>query len=87
MRPAPEDGGCPRLSAETLEAVRRAGGGGAGVTAGEVAEVIGLSRVTARRYLEHLAEPGQSARARVTAARAARTWSIAPSGRDRLWGA
>lgn len=64
MRPALDDERLPKgLSAETLEAVRAALTGAEGLTAGEVAEVIGSSRVTARRYLEHLADLGQSARA------------------------
>ncbi|MDQ0261693.1 response regulator [Sinomonas atrocyanea] len=45
------------LSAGTLEAIRdvlRAKG--APVSASEVTEAVGVSRVTARRYLEHLAE-------------------------------
>lgn len=47
------------LSAETLRAVTdhlRAATGG--LSASEVAEATGASRVTARRYLEHLAEHG-----------------------------
>ncbi len=65
MRPAPEDERLPKgLSAETLEAVRTTlAEAESGLTAGEVAEVIGSSRVTARRYLEHLADLGQSTRA------------------------
>jgi len=65
MRPAPDDERLPKgLSAETLEAVRTTLDEAAdGLTAGEVAELIGSSRVTARRYLEHLADLGQSARA------------------------
>ncbi|KAA1400357.1 response regulator [Aeromicrobium ginsengisoli] len=65
MRPAPDDERLPKgLSAETLEAVRTTlDEADDGLTAGEVAELIGSSRVTARRYLEHLADLGQSARA------------------------
>ena len=65
MRPAPDDELPPKgLSAETLEAVRTTlAEADDGLTAGEVAELIGSSRVTARRYLEHLADLGQSARA------------------------
>ena len=37
--------------------------GDAGLSASEVAEVIGASRVTARRYLEHLADEGLVVRA------------------------
>jgi response regulator of citrate/malate metabolism len=47
------------LSSETLDEVRRALTQEAGMTATEVAELIGSSRVTARRYLEHLADDGQ----------------------------
>ena len=46
------------LSTETLDDVRSALTQAAGMTATEVAELIGSSRVTARRYLEHLAEDG-----------------------------
>jgi len=65
MRPAPDDERLPKgLSAETLESVRTTlAEADDGLTAGEVAELIGSSRVTARRYLEHLADLGQSARA------------------------
>lgn len=64
MRPALEDERLPKgLSAETLEAVRVALTGAEGLTAREVAAAIGSSRVTARRYLEHLADLGESARA------------------------
>ncbi|NRQ48227.1 response regulator [Aeromicrobium stalagmiti] len=60
MRPAPGDVPLPKgLSAETLEDVRRVlTSAAAGLSAGEVAELVGSSRVTARRYLEHLAEMG-----------------------------
>lgn len=48
------------INAETLRdviaAVRGAGGG---LSASEVAEQVGASRVTARRYLEHLADTGR----------------------------
>jgi response regulator of citrate/malate metabolism len=65
MRPALDDERLPKgLSAETLEAVRTTlAQADSGLTAGEVAELIGSSRVTARRYLEHLADLGQSVRA------------------------
>lgn len=59
MRPAPDQTLPKGLSAESLDAVRRALTGAAeGLSAGEVAELVGSSRVTARRYLEHLAELG-----------------------------
>ena len=51
------------MSAETLRevtaALRAAAGG---LSATEVAEQVGASRVTVRRYLEHLAEAGQAVR-------------------------
>jgi response regulator of citrate/malate metabolism len=49
---------------ESLDAVARmlAGAGPAGRTAAEVAEALGASRVTARRYLEHLVETGLATR-------------------------
>ncbi|NYD42149.1 response regulator [Nocardioides panaciterrulae] len=51
------------MSVETLrgvtDALREAG---AGRSASEVAELVGTSRVTARRYLEHLADTGLAAR-------------------------
>lgn len=34
-----------------------------GLTAAKVAEAVGISRITARRYLEHLVEAGRAARA------------------------
>jgi response regulator of citrate/malate metabolism len=47
------------LSAPTLDAVRATvRGSGDGVTAGAAAEDAGVSRVTARRYLEYLADQG-----------------------------
>ncbi|WP_418058898.1 response regulator [Pimelobacter simplex] len=47
------------MSAETLRAVTAAlRESSAGLSASEVAEAIGSSRVTARRYLEHLADQG-----------------------------
>jgi response regulator of citrate/malate metabolism len=46
------------LSNETLDDVRGALTQAEGMTATEVAELIGSSRVTARRYLEHLADDG-----------------------------
>lgn len=51
------------LSAGTLESIRdflRARGGA--VSAAELTEAVGVSRVTARRYLEHLAETGEVSR-------------------------
>lgn len=54
----------PGLTEATLEAVSRAVQETAvGLSAAEAAERCGISRVTARRYLEHLAESGVAARA------------------------
>lgn len=56
------------MSRETLEAVvaalRSAGGTATtdGLSAAETAELIGASRITARRYLEHLADAGLATR-------------------------
>lgn len=51
------------MSAETLRAVTSAVRESAGeLSASEVAAAVGASRVTARRYLEHLAEQGLVAR-------------------------
>lgn len=58
--------GLPKgVSRETLDAVAaalEATGPAAGLTAAEVAGAVGASRVTARRYLEYLAETGMSVR-------------------------
>lgn len=55
------------MSAETLQqvtdAVRTPAAGAAGRSASEVAAVVGASRVTVRRYLEHLADTGLLERA------------------------
>lgn len=60
MRPAARTPALPKgLSIETLDSVQSAlTPDGVPVSAGEVAEAIGASRVTARRYLEHLCETG-----------------------------
>lgn len=51
------------LVAETLVQVREAlDAAGTALSARETAEVAGLSRVTARRYLEHLVDTGQAQR-------------------------
>ena len=47
------------LSQATLELVLRALRGGRTISAEEVAAAAGCSRVTARRYLDHLAQSGQ----------------------------
>jgi response regulator of citrate/malate metabolism len=46
------------MGPDTLDAVVSAVRGGDGRSAAEVAERIGASRITARRYLEYLAEAG-----------------------------
>jgi response regulator of citrate/malate metabolism len=53
--PAPLPKGMGR---DTLEAIVAAVRSGTGLSAAEVAERIGASRITARRYLEYLAEAG-----------------------------
>jgi response regulator of citrate/malate metabolism len=61
LRAPVEAGGLPKgVSRESLDAVARtlAAAGGTGLTAAEVAGTVGTSRVTARRYLEYLAETG-----------------------------
>jgi response regulator of citrate/malate metabolism len=52
------------VSRESLDAVcaALAGAGTAGLTAAEVGDALGASRVTARRYLEYLAETGLAER-------------------------
>ncbi|OLS96334.1 hypothetical protein BJF90_11295 [Pseudonocardia sp. CNS-004] len=59
LRTPVEAGGLPKgVSRESLDAVRAALEGGGGRTAAEVADAVGASRVTARRYLEYLVETG-----------------------------
>ncbi len=62
---APGPAALPKgLSAPTLERVTRTLRDSAeGLTAAGVAESVGISRITARRYLEHLVEAGRAARA------------------------
>ncbi|MEV6550227.1 response regulator [Streptomyces sp. NPDC051597] len=51
------------LSAPTLQAVTRTlRSSASGVTASEAAEAVGISRITARRYLEHLVTSGRAER-------------------------
>ncbi|MDR6172522.1 MULTISPECIES: response regulator [unclassified Curtobacterium] len=61
LRPAGQPELAKGIARETLQAVRevlvQAGGG---VSATEVASTTGTSRVTARRYLEHLVDAGQA---------------------------
>ncbi len=55
--------GLPKgLSAETLETVARALTASPGISAAELGDSVGLSRVSARRYLEHLASVGRATR-------------------------
>ena len=49
---------CPRAWAGTLDAVVSAPRAADGFSATETAGLIGASRITARRYLEYLAEAG-----------------------------
>ncbi|WP_163506665.1 response regulator [Fodinicola acaciae] len=50
------------LSRETFDAVAEALRGGEGKSASEVADLLRTSRITARRYLEHLADTGLASR-------------------------
>lgn len=61
---APHPAALPKgLSAPTLEAVtRELRGAPDGVTATATGEALGISRITARRYLEHLVSLGRAAR-------------------------
>ncbi len=58
LRPASRTDLPKGLGAETLQEVRRVIDEVGAASAGEVAERLGASRVTARRYLEHLASVG-----------------------------
>jgi response regulator of citrate/malate metabolism len=62
---APGPAALPKgLSSPTLERVTVAlRDSGEGLTATGLAEVVGISRITARRYLEHLVDAGRAARA------------------------
>ena len=66
LRGPVDAGGLPKgISRESLDATTaalRAAGPGAGRTAVEVAGSLGASRVTARRYLEYLADTGLAVR-------------------------
>jgi response regulator of citrate/malate metabolism len=65
LRGAPPDSLPKGLDARTLDlvlAALRTVTGPAGLSAAEVADRIGTSRVTARRYLEHLADGGRVVR-------------------------
>ncbi|MFD5099856.1 response regulator [Streptomyces albidochromogenes] len=62
---SPQPAALPKgLSAPTLEAVTRAlRGAPEGTTAAAAAAALGISRITARRYLEHLVATGRAERA------------------------
>jgi response regulator of citrate/malate metabolism len=63
LRPSPGATPPKGMSQETLREVTSAlRAAAAPMSATEVAEAVGASRVTARRYLEHLAETGQAER-------------------------
>jgi response regulator of citrate/malate metabolism len=63
LRAPAEAGGLPKgVSRESLDAVRAVLEESDGCTAAEVAEAVGASRVTARRYLEYLVETGLAER-------------------------
>ncbi|WP_455354221.1 response regulator [Streptomyces sp. SYSU K217416] len=61
---APQPAALPKgLTGPTLEAVTRAlRDAPDGITAGEAGAVVGISRITARRYLEHLVTAGRAGR-------------------------
>jgi response regulator of citrate/malate metabolism len=59
QRPAPLPKGMHRQTLESVVGVLRTG---EGLSAAETAERIGTSRITARRYLEYLADAGLAAR-------------------------
>lgn len=60
QRPAPLPKGMHRQTLDAVVAALRTAGG---LSASEIAAQIGTSRITARRYLEYLAESGLAARA------------------------
>ncbi|SCK54983.1 response regulator [Streptomyces sp. WMMB 322] len=65
LRATPGSTALPKgLSEATLEAVTRElrEAGDAGLTASAAAEALGVNRITARRYLEHLVEDGRAGR-------------------------
>jgi response regulator of citrate/malate metabolism len=63
MAPAAMGGGLPKgLSPETLSAVSRALAKAPGSSARELGETLSLSRVSCRRYLEHLVDGGAARR-------------------------
>ena len=63
LRQAPHEELPKGMSAETSEAVvRTLRAASAALSASEVADLVGTSRVTARRYLEHLTDTGRAER-------------------------
>lgn len=63
---APQPAALPKgLAGDTLQAVIDSvrAAGPEGVSSGQTADTVGVSRITARRYLEHLVETGRAARA------------------------
>ena len=63
LRQAPHEELPKGMSAETSEAVvRTLRSASAALSASEVADLVGTSRVTARRYLEHLTDTGRAER-------------------------
>jgi response regulator of citrate/malate metabolism len=54
--------GLTRESLDAIAALLKAAGTGTGMSAAEAAQAMGVSRVTARRYLEYLAEVGLALR-------------------------
>ena len=64
QRHAHGQGAAQGLSAETLELVEEAlrgrEPGSSDLSAAEAASLLGISRVSARRYLEHLTEQGKA---------------------------
>ncbi len=75
LRPPADPGNAPKgLDRGVLEEVIAALRGSAGLSASEVGAAVGLSRVTARRYLMYLAEHG----------RATRTQRLGGSGRPEV---
>ncbi len=63
---APQPAALPKgLAGDTLQAIIATlrAAGLEGVSSGAAAEAVGISRITARRYLEHLVDTGRAARA------------------------
>ncbi|KUJ64509.1 two-component system response regulator [Streptomyces albus subsp. albus] len=60
-RPAELPKGLTRATLDAVTGTLRSAGGG--ISAAATAEAVGISRITARRYLEHLVEAGRAVRA------------------------